>query len=160
MEQARLGGGPVLGFEANGGALLGSSVRLNYKEIPALPTRDAMLPILAVLGLAQQTGLSLSALVATLPARSARSGRLENVAPERSEALLDALNEDFFAEVGTVADVGDLDGRRVDFESGDVIHYRPSGNAPELRCYTEADTAERAEWLLGWGLAAAERVVR
>jgi len=25
-----------------------------------------------------------------------------------------------------------------------VIHLRPSGNAPELRCYTEASTASRA----------------
>jgi phosphomannomutase len=160
MEQAGLAGGPVLGFEANGGALLGAPVRINYKEIPALPTRDAMLPILCVLGLALQTGLPLSQLVAALPARFARSGRLENVPPERSEALLDELSEAFFAEVGTVSDVGDLDGSRIVFESGDVIHYRASGNAPELRCYTEADTAERADWLLNWGLAAAERMVR
>jgi phosphomannomutase len=27
---------------------------------------------------------------------------------------------------------------------GDIIHLGPSGNAIELRCYTESDTAERA----------------
>ncbi|MCF7994616.1 MAG: hypothetical protein K9L88_07235, partial [Chromatiaceae bacterium] len=28
--------------------------------------------------------------------------------------------------------------------SGDILHLRPSGNAPELRAYTEADSPERA----------------
>ena len=44
--------------------------------------------------------------------------------------------------------------------SGDVIHYRPSGKAPELRCYTDAATGARADELLAWGLKAAEAVVR
>lgn len=30
-------------------------------------------------------------------------------------------------------------GRRLTFNSGAVLHLRPSGNAPELRCYTESD---------------------
>jgi phosphomannomutase len=36
---------------------------------------------------------------------------------------------------------------RFRFESGDIIHLRLSGNAPELRCYTDAASAERAEQL-------------
>jgi phosphomannomutase len=36
------------------------------------------------------------------------------------------------------------DGLRASFANGDIVHLRPSGNAPELRCYAEADTAERA----------------
>jgi phosphomannomutase len=36
------------------------------------------------------------------------------------------------------------DGLRTTFASGDIIHLRPSGNAPELRVYTESATAERA----------------
>ena len=51
-------------------------------------------------------------------------------------------------------------GLRFELKSGDVVHYRPSGNAPELRCYTEAATAERADELLAWGMKAAEAVVR
>jgi phosphomannomutase len=31
------------------------------------------------------------------------------------------------------------------FEGSDVVHLRPSGNAPEFRCYTESSTEERAE---------------
>ena len=37
---------------------------------------------------------------------------------------------------------------------GAVVHVRPSGNAPELRLYVEAPTADRAEALLTAGLAA------
>ena len=36
------------------------------------------------------------------------------------------------------------DGIRITFENQEVVHLRPSGNAPEFRCYTEADTIERA----------------
>jgi phosphomannomutase len=52
--------------------------------------------------------------------------------------------EKAFTEFGGVASVNDLDGLRMTFDSGDIVHLRPSGNAPELRCYTEADSEERA----------------
>ena len=29
-------------------------------------------------------------------------------------------------------------------EGDEIVHFRPSGNAPELRCYAEAATQERA----------------
>jgi len=32
----------------------------------------------------------------------------------------------------------------VTFANEEVIHLRPSGNAPEFRCYAEAATDERA----------------
>ena len=38
--------------------------------------------------------------------------------------------------------------KRVRFESGDIVHLRPSGNAPELRCYAEAASSEAAEALV------------
>jgi len=35
------------------------------------------------------------------------------------------------------------DGLRVKFDTGDIVHLRPSGNAPELKCYVEStDEAE------------------
>ena len=156
MQQAT---GVVVGFEANGGVLLGAPAH----GLEALPTRDAMLPILAVLGLARSEGKTLSELVAELPPRYAGSGRLEHVPPERSALLIEQLRSDaaaFFVELGGVAAVSDIDGLRFTLSTGEVLHYRPSGNAPELRCYSEAATPERAEELLRWGLAAAERVVR
>ena len=155
--------GVVVGFEANGGVLLGTDVTVNGTTISALPTRDALLPILSVLGAARARGLTLSQLVATLPPRIARSDRLEHVPQERTAALLDRLKSDaagYFAAQGAIAAVSNIDGLRYELASGDVIHYRPSGNAPELRCYTEAATAERAGELLAWGLKAAEAVVR
>ena len=34
------------------------------------------------------------------------------------------------------------------FASGEILHLRPSGNAPQLRCYAVADERARAEALL------------
>lgn len=155
--------GPVLGFEANGGVLLSSDVTLGGTTLTALPTRDALLPILAVLGAAEAQGGSLAALVATLPPRIARSDRLEHVPQERTALLMQQLRADaagFLAPQGQIASVSDIDGLRYELTGGDVIHYRPSGNAPELRCYTEAASAERADALLAWGLEAAAAIVR
>jgi phosphomannomutase len=36
------------------------------------------------------------------------------------------------------------DGLRITFANQEIVHLRPSGNAPEFRCYTEADSEERA----------------
>src|SRR5690606_2698680 len=139
MARAALAGGRVVGFEANGGVLLGTAVRVHGEAIGPLPTRDAMLPILSVLALARESGMRLSQLVAALPQRFTASGRLENVPAERSAALLAALDDPgFFAEAGEIAGSSRIGGVRVSLASGEVVHYRPSGNAPELRCYTEA----------------------
>ncbi len=63
MEQAvKDGYRRVVGFEANGGVLLGSSVTTDSGQLDALPTRDAMLPILSVLGMAAKDGVALSKL--------------------------------------------------------------------------------------------------
>ena len=164
-EARRNGATTVVGFEANGGVLLGSDARIGGRLLAALPTRDAFLPILAALVGARAKGLTLSQLVASLPPRVARSDRLEHVPQERTAALLGQLADPayaarYFAPVGTVDSVSTLDGLRFVLASGDVVHYRASGNAPELRCYTEASSAERADALLAFGLRAAEAVVR
>ncbi|HVW91949.1 MAG TPA: phosphomannomutase [Devosia sp.] len=164
-EAAASGARAVVGFEANGGTLLGSDVTVGEGRLGALPTRDAVLPILSVLALARRRGLTLSGLVGTLPARIARSDRLEHVPQARSALLLGQLAEPdfargYFAPIGEVRSVSDIDGLRFGLASGEVVHYRASGNAPELRCYTEAETAGRADELLAWGLAAAEGIVR
>ncbi len=166
MQEAAAPGEVVVGFEANGGLLLGSAVTVNGRTLSALPTRDAILPILAVLGTAAAAGQSLSELVATLPVRPALSDRLTDVPTERTQALIGRLVEDrvfqagFFAPVGTVESLSTIDGPRFVLAGGDVVHYRPSGNAPELRCYVEGATPDRAAELLAWGLAAAGREVR
>lgn len=155
--------GRVVGFEANGGVLVGTDLDIGEARLPALPTRDAMLPILSVLGAARAAGKTLSQLAATLPARFARADRLEHVPPEKSSQLMHLLDTEaaeYFAPQGGIAAISEIDGLRFTLASGDIVHYRPSGNAPELRCYAEAATPERAEQLLRWGLAAAEAVIR
>ncbi|GJE13304.1 phosphomannomutase [Methylobacterium longum] len=161
MEQA-IGAGArsVVGFEANGGFLLGSDVAIGGKVLPALPTRDAMLPILATLAAVQAAGTSLAELVLSLDAGEMASDRLPNTPSERSSAFLDRLRDqafrtEFLRSIGSVRSVDQQDGIRVELDSGCTIHFRASGNAPELRCYAEAKSAQAAQDLVQWGLTAA-----
>ncbi len=147
---------PVVGYEANGGFLLGSEVMIGGRKLAALPTRDAMLPIILVLAAAKQRGCGLSDLVKSLPPRFTASYRLQNFASDRAQALIAELMADpartccvMAPEAGNIAAADHTDGYRVTFVSGDIVHLRASGNAPELRCYAEADTPEGAETLCG-----------
>ncbi|MBN2855100.1 MAG: phosphomannomutase [Halothiobacillaceae bacterium] len=155
----------VCGFEANGGFLLASRFAQNNRILTALPTRDALLPMIAVLVLSLQQGMSLSQLVATLPPRFTASERIKAFATERAQGLLSAfMAGDARALAAFGALFGDLvgadavqmdltDGVRVTFSNQEIVHLRPSGNAPELRCYTEADTLPRAQVLCAAVLA-------
>ncbi|MGV8951285.1 MAG: phosphomannomutase [Cypionkella sp.] len=152
------GAGIVVGFEANGGTLLGTSARGASGDIAALPTRDAVLPLLSVLGLAAQQHVSLADLVASLPLRQALSDRLEHVPGELSGKLLGALRSDpayaaeFFAPEHSVERLVDIDGLQFWLVSGEMVHFRASGNAPELRCYVESGSSDSAAALLGWAM--------
>src|SRR5690606_34319614 len=64
----------VVGFEANGGTFVG-----NGFELTPLPTRDAILPVIAALGLAACEKISVAELVARLPLQVAVADRLQNV---------------------------------------------------------------------------------
>jgi phosphomannomutase len=139
----------VGGFEANGGFLLGSSLQ----GLSALPTRDALLPIVAVLSAAATQRVSLSTMVEDLPARFTYSDRLKDVPVEYSRALLNRLLSEadyqkiLFSQKTSLDSIDTTDGVRLTFEDGDIIHIRPSGNAPELRCYAEANSFEAAKIL-------------
>lgn len=144
----------VAGYEANGGFLLGTEVQVGAHSLKALPTRDAVLPMLALLAAAAKRGVALSQLPASLPARHTASDRIQQVATDVSRALIASLRADpsgagawLAPDAGAVAQQDETDGLRLTFASGDVVHLRPSGNAPELRCYTEAGTRQRAEAL-------------
>jgi phosphomannomutase len=165
-EAARAGGRIVVGFEANGGVLLGSPVGQGDRALAALPTRDAMLPILCALAAAMASGRPLAEIAAGFGFKAGASNRLKEVATERSGAFMARLHQDrsFLAEllspVASIAATDGSDGLRITLANGEVVHFRASGNAPELRVYVEAATQERAENLLAWGLGAAERHVR
>jgi phosphomannomutase len=68
----------VCGWEANGGFLTGSDINRNGSILKALPTRDAVLPILAVLFSAFENGLTLDQTFAKLPKRFSRAALLKN----------------------------------------------------------------------------------
>ena len=42
---------------------------------------------------------------------------------------------------------------------GEVVHFRQSGNAPEMRCYVETGDADTTEGLLSSVLAGMRRVI-
>ncbi|MDB5586533.1 MAG: Phosphomannomutase [Devosia sp.] len=155
------GSSVVVGFEANGGTLLGTSASVGGGEISALPTRDAVLPLLSALGLAARQGLGLAELVAGLPLQYAASDRLEHVPGEKSAALLGRLAADveyaaaFFAPDHEIERLSQIDGLQFWTRAGEMVHFRASGNAPELRCYVESGSEASARALLQWGLAAA-----
>ncbi len=149
----------IVGYEANGGFLQRSPVCIDGHTLAPLPTRDPMIVQLSVLGLARRLGVPISELVKRLPARYGGSDRLQGVPTEISSAKLEGLLAggsskiaELLPELGEVAATDTTDGIRIKFVSGDIMHFRPSGNAPELRCYVEAGSQERAEYLLHYGI--------
>jgi phosphomannomutase len=78
MEKARAKGRKaVCGWEANGGFLTGSNIERGGKRLTALPTRDAMLPILGVLFSMVEKGAPMTALFERLPKRFSRAALLK-----------------------------------------------------------------------------------
>jgi phosphomannomutase len=173
QEQVR---GPVVGWEANGGFLLGSDVALGGGLLRALPTRDAVLPLLAVLIGAARRGVPVSRLFAELPQRAATAALIDGVPTAASRAILAQLTPPAGLPPGShrplvhafagIAGLGEcrwietMDGLRIGFASGEIVHLRPSGNAPQLRCYAVADSRARAQELLDRVLRDTDSLVR
>ena len=135
----------VAGFEANGGYLLGSDITFNGKLLKALPTRDALLPALILLAQPEHV----SELLAKLPQRFTASDRIKDFARDKSLQIITALQQNsqsFLSELGydDSYELDLTDGLRISLAIGDIVHLRPSGNAPELRCYAEAESSEKA----------------
>ncbi|EKH6497953.1 phosphomannomutase [Providencia rettgeri] len=143
----------IAGFEANGGFLLGSNIEINGKQLSALPTRDAVLPFLMLLSAAKDKGIA--KLVAALPQRITFSDRIQNFATEKSKYILEKAKENpqhLLQHLGfgdeQLLDLNTIDGLRMTLSNGNIIHLRPSGNAPELRCYAEANDHQTAQLIV------------
>lgn len=144
----------VVGYEANGGFLTANNMVSpeTGAELKALPTRDAALPLVAALLLAKESGARLSELIARLPPRFTCSGIIRNFPSEVGRVVVGRFVREgrkhadkYFAAVFGAAESLDLtDGARITFAGGNIVHLRPSGNAPEFRCYTESSTEEEA----------------
>ncbi|MDD3883437.1 MAG: phosphomannomutase [Gallionella sp.] len=156
MEAAGAAGATdIVGFEANGGFLVGSTMTRDGHTLAMLPTRDAVLPMLALLALAHAQGVPLSGILSGLPPRFTASDRIQEFPTARSRALLaefqaspQSVGEFFSSLCGEAVDRDLTDGLRLTFANGEIVHLRPSGNAPELRCYAEADSESRAKALV------------
>jgi phosphomannomutase len=155
MQQLVQNHSAIAGFEANGGFLLGTNIEFNDQTLTALPTRDALLPVIALMAASIQSKQSLSELVAKLPQRYTASNRIQNLPTEKSKQLIQiwsdapqqGLNK-LGLENKTIINQNQSDGLRWKFNDETIVHLRPSGNAPELRCYTEAQTEYKANELL------------
>jgi phosphomannomutase len=144
----------VVGYEANGGFLTASDIENPETGaiLKRLPTRDAALPIITVLLASLKRSNKLSGLVRELPPRFTASGLLKDFPNEQGRVLVARFqergnafaNEIFSSCFGHVDSMDFTDGARMIFTSGDIVHLRPSGNAPEFRCYTESATEEQA----------------
>ncbi len=165
----------VCGWEANGGFLTGSEFRRGGGTLPALPTRDAMLPILATLFAARERQISLTQLFGELPKRFSKAALLKNYAKSTSRKVVEQFSPPHDIEAikrelagiltavkgfGNVTRLDYTDGVRATCDNGDVVHFRPSGNADEFRIYAVADTQARADEIAALGVAEPDGILR
>jgi phosphomannomutase len=161
----------ICGWEANGGFLTGSDFERRGRVLKKLATRDAVLPLLCSLFAAQEKGVTLAELFAGLPKRFSRSALLPEFPQAVGRRMVQAfsgpgaaaqLQELMPADLGLgrIERLDYTDGVRASFASGDVLHFRPSGNADELRVYAVADTEARAEELAALGVAEPDGILR
>lgn len=150
-------GGRCVGYEANGGFLLGFDADGPAGPIPALPTRDCILPLVMVLIAAR--GDAVSARVAQEPPVVTLADRLQDIPQEASQPFIARMatdaeaRRDFLTRLGGAEAAVDLtDGVRITLTDGRIVHLRPSGNAPEFRLYVEAADSPGASALLTTGL--------
>lgn len=147
-------GTAIAGFEANGGFLLGSDLQLPHGPIKALPTRDAVLPLVVTLAAANQQPGGLSGLVAELPARVMQADRLRDVPATTAASFLSEIAQNQTARealhplLTTPKSIDLTDGVRMQLNDNISVHLRQSGNAPELRAYVETSNTEQTAQLL------------
>ncbi|NDR59753.1 phosphomannomutase [Aliiruegeria sabulilitoris] len=153
----------IVGYEANGGFLLGFEAETVEGKLAPLVTRDCFLPIIAPLVAARSADQSMSQLIDTLPPRFTAADRIQGIETSISKAFIAAMSSSvgdraaFFESLGPETGLDLTDGLRVSFQGEEIVHLRPSGNAPEFRCYAEAGSQERAAVLVETFLAKLEQ---
>ncbi|MFD1383506.1 phosphomannomutase [Rhodanobacter aciditrophus] len=152
-------GASVIGYEANGGFLTGSSFEVNTSILTPLPTRDSILPMLAILASSVERNKPIRELASSLSARYTASDRIKDIPSDTSKRLISKLISDQTTKLSLiktiseqdqvdVTNINETDGLRLTLSSQDIVHFRASGNAPELRCYAESESQSRAENLV------------
>lgn len=147
------------GYELNGGYLLASDIVLKDRNLTKLLTRDSVLPMISLITYSKELNLPLSVLVKNFEKRFTQSLKIPNFETTKSKIILDNFYTDgkidtskvreFFKQILDleILDINTLDGVRVTYSNKEVLHIRPSGNAPELRCYSESDSQVKADKL-------------
>ncbi len=149
----------AVGWEVNGGFMVGSEISRAGRVLTPLPTRDAALPIICALLSAIDNNQKISELFAALPARFTGGGMIDNVDPSKITRFLEVCQDEkltikimnqVFADsdLGKFKELDLTDGLRLRFASNDVLHLRPSGNAPQFRVYSNAGSQARANDLV------------
>lgn len=146
------GKGRIVGYEANGGVIIGTDFYTEGKILKALPTRDSLIALLTIITHANKAKLKISELAKKYTCLYTESQSIQDIPPEKSRTLLNKLRnnihkKDYFKINAAIEKTEELDGLRIYYANGEIIHLRPSGNASELRCYTEAATADRTKLL-------------
>ncbi len=109
----------VFSWEANGGFLIGNDIAVQEKVLKALPTRDAVLPLILVVNLICLRNITISDLLSELPPRFTFAGRKQEFPVEKSKAVIDFISpkntgdvkEVIFSENGREASVITLENR-------------------------------------------------
>ncbi len=199
----------AVAWESNGGFLLGSAIELNGGQLEALPTRDAVLPILALLYSVVAQRKTVAELFDQLPKWSGAADLIDNFPQSASRAIIEffkplvdgvewvgfqqgnvllcggkrriisqwreneaeaqrfvrqkqVLEAVFSSQMGfePLSYINLLDGVRCFFGDNEVVHIRPSGNAPQLRIYAYARDPSRAARIVTIGIAEPDGLLR
>jgi phosphomannomutase len=163
----------VVGWEVNGGFMTGTDLVVNGRTLPALPTRDAFLPIVVALASAIQSDRTMSEMFAALPRRFTQAGLIDNVPKHISQTVMQRFAEDnektrtalagYFSQqrgFGAIKSINLLDGVRIYFDNDDIAHLRPSNNAPQFRVYSVAATQARADEIVTLATSEPDGIIR
>jgi len=146
----------VVGYEANGGFLVGSDIEINNQILKALPTRDSILPALIVFAMSYEKNKPISHLSKNFAERYTESARIKDIPTDVSRQIINNLKIDKYKQsllLGSInkqneklkiVSFDETDGLRMTVSNGDVLHLRSSGNAPELRLYLETSYETKA----------------
>jgi phosphomannomutase len=142
----------IVGYEANGGVLIGSDFLRNDKILMALPTRDSVIAILSILTYINKNKVKISELINKYSLSFTESSSLKISSEKISDffaLILESGNiesnlQHIFKLNQQIKSIDLTDGVRALLEDDSIIHLRASGNSPELRCYTESASKKQA----------------
>ena len=99
----------------------------------------------------KEANMTVSNLTDSLSKRYTASDRIQGIPTNKSQQLIPSLIDNYEAMIDMLLPnvthflkIDQTDGLRVEFDTSDIVHLRPSGNAPELGCYTESKDQNQA----------------